>query len=145
MIHVRRSTAALAPLAFLACGAFSEPEGPELGVTVAPSVIESPSDDWIVVSFEVVNHGGSTAYVSACGERVLAAIDRLTDAGWVRHASDACLAIYPMVPIEIAPGDTLRGRRSIAGAGRFRLRIGARAGRDDRERWDAASNAFTIQ
>lgn len=133
----------LVPL--LACDASTGPGGPAVELTVTRSVFELPADEPAIVTFDLVNRGGSTAYVSACGDRVMTGIDREDRGGWMHYAGDACPAVYPMAPIAIAPGETFRSARSIGRPGRYRLRVGVSASPAGRVQWAITSNAFTVQ
>ena len=135
-------------LALAACQGATSPGEAELRVTTTETTFALDSAATVrsaLVTFTVVNEGGRTAYLAACGERVMTVIDREDAGGWARDDTDACLGVESMVPIAVEPGGTLESGRSFLYPGRYRLRVGAKANPGAEARWTPPSNPFTVE
>lgn len=76
-----------------------------------------------VVSYIARNTGDKVAFLPACGQNPMATIERLNAGTWEQWSGSACVAVMPMTPIEMHPGNRAWGSVSLAEAGRFRVRL----------------------
>ena len=97
------------------------------------------------VPYSVTNTGDKAAFLPACGESPMAAIERFNGSTWEQYSGSACMAIMPMVPIDLRAGARVGGSMGISEAGRYRLRLSyADNGSMSQERL-AYSNAFEVR
>lgn len=97
------------------------------------------------VSFVIENRGSRAVAVQRCGERVMAALDRRSQDGWVQYSGDACPATQSMVPLELASGARAGGSIAVQQAGTYRLRLGVDRGGGAQVMWTVTSNEFVVQ
>ncbi|HEU4564115.1 MAG TPA: hypothetical protein VFS05_05690 [Gemmatimonadaceae bacterium] len=115
--------AALIPLA-AACGDSSTaPDDPELVarvVAVVPtSGVQSPV---ALAEVELENVGGRPLWLPRCGEATWHALERREGVRWtVVATTDVCIAVLPMYPVSLAPGETRTTLVSIPADGRYRV------------------------
>jgi len=97
------------------------------------------------ISYTVTNTGNKTVFLPACGASPMATIERFNGAAWEQWSGSACIAILPMVPIDLRSDARIDGSVGISEAGRFRLRLSyADNGSMSPERL-AYSNAFDVR
>jgi hypothetical protein len=137
--------AAAAILATAACdGLFTGPDG-ALRVRTDGTRFVRDAQGFAQVSFTAENRGADTVYLAPCGERVMAALDRLEQGRWVQHSGDACLHLLVAGPFALAPGATHASFRGVMEPGVYRIRPGVhpRPGAEPEWRW--TSNRFTVE
>jgi hypothetical protein len=135
---------------FLAAACQQLSTGPEPSAvsvrTEASTFVRDAAFGSAMVPFAVENRGRSTLYLARCGERLLAALDRLESGQWVQHSGDACQTVYAMDPRHLAPGATITSVHRVNEPGRYRLRPGVLATAGGPRSWTAAvSNEFTVE
>ena len=96
------------------------------------------------VAFTVLNLGAQPVLVARCGDRLVAALDRREGLLWTQYSGDYCLAVFPMDPALMQPGEERSEMRSITEVGTYRLRIGREINNGE-TRWDVTSNVFEIR
>ena len=105
----------------------------------------APDGSGAVVPFVAVNTSRSPAYLSRCGDRVTAAVDRWEDGRWVEYSGDGCIAILPMAPLALQPRARYEGQRSIGEPGRYRLRFSVSWNPGGEGSWWTRTGAFTVR
>jgi hypothetical protein len=141
---MRASLLLLLPLLFGACQSTVDPSATALQLrTEGSKFVLSASTGSVSVPFTIKNRGSASVFVARCGGRVRAALDRREDGRWVQYSGDACLAIYPMDPVEVGAHQVLRGARAIRERGQYRLRIGVTE--EGESVWKRTSNSFTVR
>lgn len=93
--------------------------------------------------FTVTNHGARSIPLPRCGDRLMVGVERREGGQWVQYSGDSCLAIYPMDPVELQPGQVLQGTRELREPGIYRLRIGV--SNPKQGVWSNFSNSFTLR
>lgn len=130
---------------FVACDDTTGPSESGLRVLTSDDRLVLPAQGMAEVSFIITNRGGTSVFLSRCGNRIMSAIDRKERGSWAQYSGDLCQAIYDMSPLEIGPGESLHSMRSIHKAGTYRLRIGARSSRTATAQWTTVSESFTVK
>ena len=97
------------------------------------------------VPFTVENRSSGSIFVGRCDEAVMTGLDRLDGENWVEYSGDLCLAIYPMDPMEIAPGSSRAASRAVLEAGTYRIRISAALARSAVLDHAIVSNQFEVR
>jgi hypothetical protein len=73
------------------------------------------------------------------------ALDRRESESWVEYrGGGACPAIYPMVPLEIGPGQSVSSVVGVSEPGIYRIRIGPESS-GAADQWAVTSNSFTVR
>jgi hypothetical protein len=126
-------------------GTSPEPDG-LLVQTGGSTFTRDPALGSATVPFSVVNRGRSTLYLTRCGERLMAALERWENGQWVQYSGDACQTIYPMDPHPLAPSASVSSVHRILEPGRYRLRPGVQTSASEPTIWTAAiSNQFRVE
>lgn len=137
----------VAGAAIVMLGACSSPSSPAnvVEVDVAGGTFERVGTPAIAtVPFSVTNRGSAAVFVARCDSRVMAAVDRWNGQGWVQHSTDACLAIYMSVALELAPGASAAASQSVLEPGRYRIRIGVTDAATNSPDWSIVSSHFEV-
>lgn len=117
-----------------------------LQVTTEGMVFALPAAGGADVPFAATNSGSEPLFLARCGERIMAAVDRLKNGRWTQYSGDVCQAIHPMDPLRLAGGDTVRGVQGVREAGRYRLRLAVVGGSpDDTGSTEVYSTTFTLE
>ena len=140
----RFSVAGTAIVMLAAC---SSPSGPPNVVEVKISAatferIGTPAS--ATVPFSITNRGSWSAFVARCDARVMAAVDRWNGQSWEQYSGDVCPAIYTTVALEITPGSSIAGSRSVHEPGRYRLRVGTVDASGSGFDWSIVSSPFEV-
>jgi hypothetical protein len=145
MTFCRRFSLAVAGIALLgACSALSGPTQ-HVEVNVSGATFERIGSPAIAtVPFNVRNRGSASVFVARCDTRVMAAVDRWNGQSWVEYSGDACLAIYPMAALEVAPGASAGASQLVDEPGKYRLRIGAANAATSDLDWTIVSTHFEV-
>jgi hypothetical protein len=135
----------LLPLLLVAsCGVLTGPGEPHLIVSTSQDMLNLSEEGLAEIPFTIENRGGAPAFVSRCGERIMTALDRREGESWAEYRGDGCPAIYPMVSLEIGPGQSVSSVLVVWEPGVYRIRIGTESsGASDQ--WTVTSNSFTVR
>jgi len=121
--------------------------GPSDGVRIQlrGTVFYRPSSGPAIVPFTITNMSSQRVYLSRCGTRIMTAVDQYRAGQWSQYSGDGCFAIYDMSPLALDPGASITGSRTVADAGRFRLRAGATKDPQQDYRWDVGLAVFEVR
>ena len=97
------------------------------------------------VRFAALNTGDATVYLQACGGRVLMIVQRRQGDSWQDYSGAACLAIYSMSPLALAPGAERSDSLALGDPGQYRLRLGVSLDGSNPAEWNAISNPFDVR
>lgn len=143
-----RILALAALLALAGCDAAEGPYLPRVGVLLgaeASAVRLDPATGSAAVSLVLRNEGRDVRYVPACGEQPSVVVERRRGAGWEQHGSSFCIAILPMVPLALRPGEERRFTYAIREAGEYRARTETYAAPDGRGARGVEGNGFRVE
>ena len=144
MVLFRQLSVAVTAAALGACSSSSGPTH-VVEVNVSGSSFERIGTPPIAtVPFIITNRGSGTVFVARCDTRVMTVVDRWSGQGWTQYSADACIAIYPMAALELAPGASALANRSILEPGKYRLRIGATNTATSGPDWSIVSSDFEV-
>lgn len=101
-----------------------------------------PTERSVAVPFTVTNRGAVSAFLAACGGRIMVAINRRDEGRWVQYSGNPCTTAMSMAPVELEPGQTIPGTATIREAGEYRFRIGVRV--DGQTVWKPTSPPFVV-
>lgn len=130
------------------CAACSTPTTPadSIEVSVPASTFERVGTLPVAnIPFTVTNGASTSIFVGRCGGRVMAAVDKWTDQGWVQYSGDACTGVYSQALLELQPGTSIDAIRAVTDAGKFRLRISTGPASNVAGMWSVASPEFDIR
>lgn len=145
MAFFRRMSVAAAAGAMLgACSSLSGPAN-VVEVNVAATFERTGTPAVATVPFSVTNRGSEAAFVARCDSRVMAAVDRWNGQSWVQYSGDACPAIYTTAVLEIIPGSSAAGSRSLLEPGMYRLRVGTVDASNSGLHWSIVSGHFEVR
>ena len=139
MLRGRNLALIVVLVATAGCSAPLTPLGP-----VVVSVSTVTWGDPGAVAFTVTNTSSQRFFVSGCGSRIMAAVDRAQGRGWQQYSGDGCLTIEDMSPLPVEPGATLTSARGVYGHGRFRIRIGVMPVAATDYSWTPTSKSFDV-
>lgn len=98
------------------------------------------------VPYDIRNRGNATAFISACGTRVLPTIEKLVNGQWEGYASGYCVMMSTvMMPIELREGESHHDEVTISEAGRYRLRVPYSSDAQLRNHFETVSGQFDVQ
>jgi hypothetical protein len=142
---MNRCTRALGPILLAAgCGIF--PTGPADSVLTETIGMEFTLRERVLeIPFHVTNRSSSTIYLAACGDRVVATIERRQGVRWEHYEGDWCPANV-IHTLALAAGHSREDRhrfwRPEPGSYRLRLGIGYRS---QPAQWVETSNPFVVR
>jgi hypothetical protein len=84
-------------------------------------VRRDPATGDATVPLQVLNDRASSVYVRACGDRPSVTIERRAGREWENAGEAVCIAVYPMVPIEVAARSGRPFTVSVREAGVYRV------------------------
>ncbi len=116
---MKASWSLLLTTSLVACANPTAPEAPvqfEIGSTFQRGS---------AIPVTVLNATDQVVTVAACGDRINPVLERAEGMRWALYASGVCLAIYPMIPLTLGPGDRRTTSLTVQDAGRYRFRISA--------------------
>jgi len=128
-----------------ACGDSVSPGSTLRVSTTSPAFVLISSSELARVTFRTSNLGSAAVYLSRCGDRVVAAVERWEGGKWVQFSGDYCLAVSDMSPVPLQPGASRDDLRTIGERGRYRLRLGTSQSPSEQPTWDAVSNVFEVK
>lgn len=142
----RLSTVALCSLV-LACGDAARVQVATEGSLFVREHADTPSGYAPVsIPYDLTNRGDRTAFVSACGERPSAWIERQVDGHWEQYSGGYCIAVLSMAPIELRGGERRAGLQvAIQDAGTFRIGVTYGEDTSGRRTVSATSAPFEVQ
>ena len=144
MVLFRQLSVAVIAVALGACSSSSGPTH-AVAVDVSGSTFERIGTPAIAtVPFIITNRGSGSVFVARCDTRVMTAVDRWNGQSWTEYSADACIAIYPMAALELAPGASALANRSFPEPGKYRLRIGATNIATGGPDWSIVSSDFEV-
>ena len=143
MLRIR--TLSLVAVLITGCSGTPADPWPEV-LTLAAEPAFSEDDGIWGVPFTVTNLSSHTTYfVSACGDRPIAGVDRREGGRWVSYTSAICIAVLSSAPLALNPQETLESGIGLRDAGTYRLRLQVSSSRDARGKWSETSSSFVIQ
>lgn len=97
--------------------------GPDVGLDVETDRTSYAAEEPVVVTLK--NTGGVELVFPRCGDQVATTVEARVDGRWEEHVThgEFCVAIYPMVPLELGPGSEYEYVLGSPGEGEFRLRV----------------------
>lgn len=111
--------------------------------TQGAEFVLTPTKGSVAVPFTVTNKGAVSAFLAACGGRILVAIDRREEGRWVQYSGSHCTTELSMDPVELEPGETIPEAGTIRESGEYRFRVGVRV--DGQTVWKPTSNPFAVR
>ncbi len=97
------------------------------------------------IVYTAANTGSESVYLASCCGGAIAALDRWDGGSWSNYRSGACLALCPMVPIEVTAGRSYAGTVSLSDTGVYRVHLGVATAWGAQPDWSAVSNAFEVR
>ena len=125
-------------ISLVACATPTQPATP-----VALAVEGSVFDHGAPIPFAIVNSGGHSAFVGACGPNVTTLVERRGGNTWEPYAGGVCLAIYMFEPLRLAPGTTIAATVQIPDPGTYRLKL--QVGADPTRLHPVISSSFKVR
>jgi len=111
----------------------------------ASPVPRDPATGDARVPLVLSNDGATTRYVPACGAQPTVMVERRRIGGWDPYGSGTCIAVLPMVPIELKPGAERRFTCTISEPGEYRMQAESYAAADGREPRPVAGIVFWVE
>ena len=105
---MRISLRLVALLIPLAC---TEPTG--IRVRTVADQYSLPPSGYAQIRYEVTNLSSHAVLLSRCDDQLNPAVDRWENGRWVSFYSGMCIAVLPMVPLELSPGATYASSKSM--------------------------------
>lgn len=133
-------------LASLACATSTAPEERTVQVDITRRLVVQ-TDLGITglrIVYAVRNRSDREVYVSRCGPRLIAVLDRRESGDWVSYWSAFCLAVWPLERVPLLPGTEVVDSATTICPGEYRLQVPYRVALDAVAADSATSGPFTV-